>query len=152
MNKEYNMACRLFLAELATYSDLFPSTLTDEILVEYSDEKILSIIEKLEDRSYNQINEGIGLLIIGITAWIAYAKRKAEKAREMMVSSQNKMCDHLIGKEKEECIKNNKKNANEKKIAVMKKYMKDCSKLKDPEKCKYMMNAEIMKMKRKISL
>jgi len=151
MNNEYAMACRLFLAELSTYSDLFPTKLTDEILVEYS-EKILSIVEKLEEKSYNQINEGIGLLIVGITAWIAYAKRKAEKAKEAMVSSQNKMCDHLIGKEKEDCIKNNIKNADEKKMSVMKKYMKDCSKLKDPEKCKYHMKSEIMKMSRKIKL
>ena len=152
MIDEYPMACRLFLAELATYSDLLPSKLTDEILVEYSDKKILSIVDRLEEKSFNQINEGIGLLIVGITAWISYAKRKAEKARESMVSSQNKMCDHLIGKEKADCIKNNTKNANEKKLSIMKKYMKDCSKLKDPEKCKYMMNTEIMKMKRKISL
>jgi len=152
MKQENILASRLFLAELATNSDILPSELVDEILVEYSDRKILSIMEMMEDKCHNQINEGIGLMIVGVIAWITYAKRKAEKAKEEMFNSQSKMCDHLIGKAKKDCLDNLRKNSNEKQIFTLNKYMKDCSKLKDSEDCKYQMKAEISKLKRKIKL
>ncbi len=152
MDKKDILSYRKFLAEIASESDLLPKELFNEIMFSYSDKKIIAITERMIDKSDNQINEGIGMLIVGITAWIAYAKRKAQNARDDMIESQAKSCDHLIGDEKKRCLDDLRKNSNEKQIATMKKYMKKCDKIRDPEKCKYEMKKEIYRMKRKIKL
>ena len=91
-------------------------------------------------------------MIFGAIAFSRYIKTKTEKFRKEYFESHKHECGHLIGKQKERCIADLKRQSNEKKISELKKYMKKCDKTKDPYKCKQLMKMEIKKISRKIKL
>lgn len=145
---------RLFLAELAMQSNKLSEKTVDDILVKYDDDKIVDIINKLDKirNDGNNLQEFIGLTIIGVISLLSYMKKKAEKARDLYYKEHVKFCDHLIGDEKKKCLKDLKRKSQSIKVSYFKNNIKRCENTNDPARCRKLMKLELSKLSKKIKL
>ena len=154
MKKQFIINLRLFLAELALKSNILSNDIhVENILVNYDDNEILEIVNKLESQNeVNNLQEFLGLVIIGVISLITYIKTKAEKARKELFDKQFNTCNHLTGKMKKTCFDDLRIKANLKKLNVLKDGMKKCDQIKDSYKCKKLLKVEIDKLSKKVKL
>lgn len=133
---------RIYLYQLAEVSEIISLEKANKLLNEHTDE----FIEKIWIKIYLQ--EFISALIfLGF-----YLINKAREKKKKFLKLQDKKCEHLIGIEKENCLKDIKRRANEIEISELKKNLPQCNKGKNSEKCRRMINKRIATIQSKIKL
>jgi len=90
-----------------------------------------------------------GLEGMAIAAVVALVTTLAYRAYKRYLTTAARKCTGLSGSEKTICIKKHTKAAREKQISVIRSNMKQCTKSKDPGKCKQKLIKKIRDLKAK---
>ena len=150
---EYMINNRLFIAELITLSNKIPQETIKNILIEYNDKKIINIINQLDDLNNNNLQEFIGLMIVGGIAFYNYLKTKSEKIKEKVLLDDIYQCNELKKSDaKKSCLKKLKIQSYQKQIDYLRNNIVSCDKIKDPDRCKSLVNLEIQKISKKLPI